>query len=261
MAEHRPRRRFGQHFLHDPRIIERIVGAVEPTPGQTIVEIGPGHGALTATLLGRGGRVFALEIDRDLCASLEVKFAACRGFSLVNADALRFDFREAAGDGRLRIVGNLPYNISTPLLFHLLAHPGHLDDLHLMLQREVAERMVAEPRSRRYGRLSVMVQSVASAQALFHIGPGAFKPAPRVSSTFVRLVAHRQAPVTISDREAFAALVRHLFSQRRKTLKTSLRGRLSAQAIHAVGLDPAARPETLDLQGFASLAEALSRCG
>ena len=258
---HRVRRRFGQHFLHDAAIIERIVAAVDPRPGQTMVEIGPGRGALTLPLLRRCGALTAVEIDRDLCERLRRDSHGAGMLHLVNEDALSFDFGALAGSRRLRIVGNLPYNISTPLLFRLLGQMRHIEDVHCTLQREVAERIEAAPGSKQYGRLSVMVQLDCAVECLFPIGAGAFRPRPQVDSTFLRLEARREAPVAVADRSIFAGLVRHLFSRRRKTLKSSLRGCLDAARIAQAGCDPAARPETLAIADFARLADEVAASG
>ena len=257
----RPRRRFGQHFLHDAGVIERIVTAMDPRPGQTVVEIGPGRGALTLPLLRRFGELTAVEIDRDLCEHLQ---RDCRGIGklrLVNEDALTFDFGALAGVRRLRVIGNLPYNISTPLLFRLLAQIRHIADVHCTLQREVAERIVAAPGTKHYGRLSVMVQLDCAAERLFSISAGAFRPRPQIDSTFLRLEAHREAPVTVADRVTFGRLVRHLFSRRRKTLRSSLRGFLDEASIARAGCDPAVRPEALAIADFARLAEEVAISG
>ena len=251
----RVRRRFGQHFLHDAAVIERIVAAVDPRPGQAMVEIGPGRGALTPGLLRRCGALTAVEIDRDLCEHLRRDFSGAEALRLINGDALAFDFGTLAGTRRLRVVGNLPYNISTPLLFHLLGQSRHIDDVHCTLQREVAERIAAAPGSKHYGRLSVMAQLDCAVERLFPIGAAAFRPRPRVDSTFLRLEVHRDRPVTVADRATFAGLVRHLFSRRRKTLRSSLRGYLDATHILRAGCDPTARPETLAVADFARLAD------
>ena len=259
---HRARRRYGQHFLHDPRVVERIVDAIDPRPGQPLLEIGPGLGALTAPLLDRAGELVAVEVDRDLCEQLSRTFEDRRELSLINADALRLDLSSLAGRGEpIRIAGNLPYNISTPLLFHLLEQAGHIHDMHFMLQREVAERMAAGPGSKTYGRLSVMVQVTCTVERLFHIGPGAFRPPPKVHSTLVRLVVLPTPRVEPAHRPAFDWVVSHLFSHRRKTLRASLRGRLEAPALRGAGVDPSLRPESLDLAAFARLAVALESVG
>lgn len=258
MHTHRARKRFGQHFLHDPSVVARIVRTIGAKPGDRMVEIGPGLGALTGALLERCANLHVVELDRDLAAKLEAEHAGEGGLRVHASDALRFDFRRLAGDGeRLRIVGNLPYNVSTPLLFHLLAQASVIDDMHFMLQREVVERLVAEPGSKNYGRLTVMVGLECESEKLFEVGAGAFRPAPRVTSAFVRLRVRRQPVVELADRAAFASLVAHLFSRRRKTLRNSLRGQLGESSLADLGIDANARPETLDLAAFAALANAV----
>ncbi|HHO69611.1 MAG TPA: 16S rRNA (adenine(1518)-N(6)/adenine(1519)-N(6))-dimethyltransferase RsmA, partial [Gammaproteobacteria bacterium] len=192
---HRARKRFGQNFLHDPAVIQRIVAAVAPAPGQHLVEIGPGQGAITRPLLAACGELDVVELDRDLIEPLARRLADVGTLRIHNADALRFDFCGLAGDAGLRVVGNLPYNISTPLLFHLLAQAGCIEDMHFMLQKEVVARMAAAPGGGDYGRLSVMIQYHCEVTPLFGIGPGAFRPAPKVESAFVRLVPHPRPPV------------------------------------------------------------------
>lgn len=255
MPVHLARKRFGQNFLHDPAVIARIVAAIDAHPGEDLVEIGPGRGALTLPLLAACGRLQAVELDRDLLAPLQA--AAAGGGELIvhNRDALRLDFCALRqGERRLRIVGNLPYNISTPLLFHLLEQATCIADMHFMLQQEVVERMAAAPGATAYGRLSVMLQYRCTVTPLFTIGPGAFRPAPKVESAFVRLVPHTVAPVTVRDERRFALLVRQAFSQRRKTLRNTLKGLLDTEAIAAAGIDPQIRAEQLDLAAFARLA-------
>ncbi|MGD2055693.1 MAG: 16S rRNA (adenine(1518)-N(6)/adenine(1519)-N(6))-dimethyltransferase RsmA [Gammaproteobacteria bacterium] len=251
---HRPRKRFGQHFLHDPAVIERIVTAIHPRPADTLVEIGPGRGAITIPLLRAADRLHVVELDRDLIEPLR---GLCRksGELIVHSgDALRFDFCRLAGTARLRITGNLPYNISTPLLFHLLASSHCIEDMHFMLQKEVVQRIAAGPGSTRYGRLSVMLQYHCEVTPLFNIGAGAFQPPPRVESAFVRLIPHREPPVEVVDETMLAAVVRRAFAQRRKTLRNALRGLIGEQQIRALGIDPAARAEMLGIGEFAALA-------
>lgn len=251
---HVPRKRFGQHFLHDPAWIGRIVQAVEPRGDDLMVEIGPGQGALTAPLLERLKELHAVELDRDLAAQLRQRFPADR-LILHGADALEFDFAGLAAPPRLlRIVGNLPYNISTPLLFKLLEQRHAITDMHFMLQREVVERMAAEPGSKRYGRLTVMLSLHATIEPLFDIGPGAFKPPPRVWSSVVRLVPRPHPLAEISDSDIFARVVASVFSQRRKTLANGLKGWLTKEQIQSLDLDPSVRGETLAPGSFAALA-------
>ena len=249
------RKRFGQHFLHDPSVLERIVTAVGPHPGDALVEIGPGRGALTASLLHSHCRTFdAVEIDRALAALLRERFAAEPRFTLHEADALRFDYAALAAErGRLRVVGNLPYNISTPLLFHLLQSAPAIIDMHVMLQREVIERMAAGPGDLAYGRLSVMLAPWVSVEPLFEVGPGAFQPPPRVWSAVARLTVRPAPRFVVHPR--FAALVAAAFSHRRKTLRNALRGQVTAAQIERCGVDPGARPETLAPETFNALAQ------
>ena len=254
---HRPRKRFGQNFLHDPAVIQRIVDAIHPVPGQALVEIGPGEGALSRELLPRLGALDVVELDRDLVPRLQ---STCEGLGelrIHQADALQFDFCQLSpGPGQLRVVGNLPYNISTPLLFHLLDNSACIRDMHFMLQKEVVERITARPGSGQYGRLSVMLQYHCATEMLFTVGPGAFRPAPKVESAVVRLTPHASPPVE-TDPEKLARLVRAAFAQRRKTLRNNLRGLLDTAAIEAAGIDPGLRPERLSLEDFARLANAL----
>lgn len=248
------RKRFGQHFLHDRGVLERIVSAIDPRPDQSLVEIGPGRGALTELLAGKCRTLDAVEIDRDLAAWLRQRYAGASGFQLHEADALEFDFAALARlrGARLRVIGNLPYNISTPLLFHVAAAHEHIDDLHVMLQKEVIERIVAAPGSGEYGRLTVMLAPWIEARHLFDVGPGAFTPAPRVWSAVARLRVHREPAFAVP--RAYARTVSAAFSQRRKTLRNALRSLLDIKAITDAGIDPGVRPETLSPAQFAALA-------
>ncbi len=241
-------------------MIRRIVTAIAPRPEQCLVEIGPGQGAITLPLLKAAGRLQVIEMDRDLVGPLADRCAPAGELIVHNQDALRTDFCALRnGHARIRVVGNLPYNISTPLLFHLLAQAGCIEDMHFMLQREVVDRMCAAPASRARGRLSVMVQYHCRPERLFGIGPGAFRPPPRVESAFVRLLPHRTPPVAVDDYRTFEALVRQAFSHRRKTLANALKGLLTATQIEAAGVDPGARAERLDLAAFAALANGAYR--
>jgi 16S rRNA (adenine1518-N6/adenine1519-N6)-dimethyltransferase len=251
----RARKRFGQHFLHDPAVLRRIVDAIDPRPGERLVEIGPGRGALTLPLLERCRRLEVIEIDRDLAPLLAGR-AAGRGELVVHeADALEVDFAALRGGGaKLRVCGNLPYNISTPLLFHLLDARAAIADMHFMLQKEVVDRIVAPPGGRTYGRLTVMLAAACAATALFRVGRGAFQPPPAVDSAVVRLVPHAADPFPLPDPERFARLVATAFSMRRKTLGNSLRGLVDAAQFRAAGIDAGRRPETLAPAEFARLA-------
>ena len=252
------RKRFGQHFLHDPTVLERIVSALGPRRGDRIVEIGPGGGALTQLLLESGSDALdAVEIDRDLAGVLRDRFASYPGFTLHQGDALAFDFAALARlrSGPLRVVGNLPYNISTPLLFHLLANAASIQDMHVMLQREVADRIAAAPGDAAYGRLTIMLAPWVSVEQLFEVGPGAFRPPPKVWSTVIRLSVRPQPSFPVSPH--FAQVVAAAFSHRRKTLRNALRSLVSREQIEAAALDPGVRPETLAPEAFNTLARQL----
>jgi 16S rRNA (adenine1518-N6/adenine1519-N6)-dimethyltransferase len=249
------RKRFGQHFLHDPGVIARILDAVAPVPGERVVEVGPGRGALTWGLLARAARLDAIEIDRDLAAALLRDPRAQRGLRVLTENVLDADFVGLRGDGPpLRIVGNLPYNISTPLLFHLLQQRAAIHDMHFMLQKEVVDRMSAAPGGKEYGRLTVMLAAYAEVDALFDVGPGAFKPPPRVWSAVVRLRPHALPRFEFGSDRALKMLVTAAFSARRKTLRNGVKEFLSAVAIEACGIDPGCRPETLRPAEFGMLA-------
>jgi len=251
---HTPRKRFGQNFLHDPGVIRRILDAIDPRPEDHLVEIGPGQGAITQGLIERAGALDAVELDRDLIGALEERFAD-KGLCIHSADALKFDFCALAEDGRpLRIVGNLPYNISTPLLFHLLDQAACIRDLHVMLQKEVVDRMAAPPGSKVYGRLSVALQARCRVTPLFDIGPGAFNPPPKVESSFVRLTPYDELPFPIEDVAVFDQVLIRAFGQRRKTLRNALKGLLEADAIVGLGIDPGQRAEQIDVAGFVAIA-------
>ena len=239
-TSHRPRKRFGQHFLHDPRVLARIVDAVAPVPSDFLVEIGPGEGALTAPLLERAGKLEAIEVDRDLAAELAARFPPFK-LTVHCADALEFDF--ARFPPGLRVVGNLPYNISTPLLFHLARYASRVRDMHFMLQLELVERMVAEPSTAEYGRLSVALQARFAMEKLFKVAKGAFRPPPKVESAVVRLVPLAK-PLHVDEE-----LLRRAFSARRKQLRNALPGVDFARA----GIDPQLRPENLSPQDYARI--------
>ena len=253
MSTHKPRKRFGQHFLHDWNIIEKIIDAVNPQPGQTIVEIGPGLGALTLPLLDRIGELHVVELDRDLAKIISEQCKNIGKLYLHNVDALDFDFCKLA-EKNIRVIGNLPYNISTPLIFHLLDQLRCISDMVFMLQEEVVDRMNADPGTRTYGRLSVMVQAQCRVQKLFHVAPGSFNPPPKVESAIVKLEPHKISVADIKNQDAFKTIVRESFNQRRKTLRNALKNFLDAKQIESLGIDPGLRPEQLTIQQFASLA-------
>jgi len=251
VTEHRARKRFGQNFLTDPNIIRKIVDAITPRDGDTVVEIGPGLGALTEPLLARLPRLHVVEIDRDLIARLKTAHPPER-LVIHEGDALEFDFGEL-GSG-LKVVGNLPYNISTPLLFHLARFADKVREMTFMLQKEVVMRMVAEPGSADYGRLSVMLQYRFSMLRLFDVPPGAFRPAPKVTSAIVRMVPKPASALDAVDEDLLGELVSAAFGQRRKTLRNTLKGLLPEAEITATGIDPGLRGEKLTLEAFVRLA-------
>ena len=252
-----PRKRFGQHFLHDRAVIRRIVDAMAPKPGELVLEIGPGRGALTFPLLARGCELHAVEIDRDLAARLRAHGPRHANLVVHEADALELDLtRIAVPPRRFRVIGNLPYNISTPLVFRLLATLPRIADMHLMLQKEVVDRMISSPGTRAYGRLSVMVQLDCEAECVIRVGSGAFAPAPRVESAVVRLRPRRGTALDPAGRDRFGAIVRSCFSSRRKTLRNALRGLCDERMIAAAGLDPQVRPQVLTIDEFVALAHA-----
>ena len=245
------RARLGQHFLRDPKYVSRAIDAIAPRPGEAIVEIGPGRGALTGPLLAAAGALDVIEIDRGLAQGLP----PAAGLRVHVGDALSWPLDDLAGTGRrLRVAGNLPYYLSTPLLFRLFEQVDCIADMHLMLQREVVDRMTASPGTPAYGRLSLMVRCHAEAESLFEVPPGAFRPPPRVWSAFVRLRPHRIPPV--KDVAGVRRIVTRAFSHRRKRLANALAGVLDPETIRACGIDPGRRPGTLDLAEFEALANA-----
>jgi 16S rRNA (adenine1518-N6/adenine1519-N6)-dimethyltransferase len=255
------KKHLGQNFLHERGVIERIVQAIDPKPGDAIVEIGPGQGALTFPLLDRHGALTAIEFDRDLHAPLQAAARAHGELELIEGDVLGVDFGALAsrlGVEKIRLVGNLPYNLSSPILFHALDHAAAIRDMHFMLQKEVVERMAAPPGSKVYGRLSVMLQAYCTVAPLFTVPPGAFRPAPKVDSAVVRLLPRSAGSIGIHDHARFAAIVRAAFGQRRKTLRNALAGTLDADAIAAAGLDPGARAERLSVADFVRMANLAS---
>ncbi len=254
-TRHPPRKRFGQHFLVDRHYIDRIVAALDPQPGDTLVEIGPGLGALTGPLLERVERLTVIEIDRDLAAHLAATYPAER-LMLRTADALEFDYGSLGPD--LRIVGNLPYNISSPLLFRLALYDAVVRDITVMLQKEVVERMAAAPATPEYGRLSVMLQVRFRIERLLTVPPGAFRPPPKVESAVVRLTPLRDARPDLADEALFARIVAAAFGQRRKTLRNALKTLADEATLERAGIPPGARGETLSVADFVRLANALA---
>ena len=254
MTEPPPRKRFGQHFLHDRNIIDKIIAAVEPETDQHFVEIGPGRGALTRPLLARVAQLDVIEIDRDLASRLEYELHDPR-VTVHRANALKFDLGTLdIRLGELRVVGNLPYNISSPLLFHLLGQARWLSDLHVMLQKEVVDRMTAEPGNRTYGRLTVALTARCRVQRLFDIKPGSFMPPPKVASSFVRVVPETERLARLHDEKAFDSLVTRAFSMRRKRIANALRGLVSEEQMASLQIDPDARAERLSVDDYIRLA-------
>lgn len=257
-AGHQARKRFGQNFLHDPGVIERIVRSINPRPDDAIVEIGPGLGALTEEILAVNPHLQVVELDRDLIPVLRTKFFNYPEFRIHEADALKFDFSQLVADRPLRIIGNLPYNISTPLIFHLLGQAGVVQDMHFMLQKEVVQRLAAVPGDNNYGRLGIMAQYFCKVQPLFEVGPGAFRPAPKVDSAIVRLVPHATLPHPAKDLSMLQAVVRTAFNARRKTLRKALGGLVSVAQLQSLGIDDGLRPENLALADYVAIADLLA---
>ncbi len=262
LPQHRARKRFGQNFLHDPGIIARIVRAAAPRPEQTLIEIGPGQGALTEPLLEAASRLTVIEIDRDLAAALRTRFADNPGFHLIEQDVLKVNFAELTTQpASLRIVGNLPYNISTPLLFHLLGYRELIADMLFMLQLEVVDRMAALPGHPDYGRLSVMMQYHCKVEKLFTVPPGAFTPQPKVESAIVKLTPSRPLPHPARNPETLGRVVRTAFSQRRKTLRNTLKTLLPADQLDILGLDLNLRPENVGLRDYVRISDLVDQHG
>jgi 16S rRNA (adenine1518-N6/adenine1519-N6)-dimethyltransferase len=248
------KKHLGQHFLHEQGIIRKIVQAVDPQPGDTLVEIGPGQGAITFPLLDRHGALTVIEFDRDLIAPLTAAAKPHGDLTIVQGDVLGVDFTALAAGREIRLVGNLPYNLSSPILFHALDHANAIRDMHFMLQKEVVDRMAAEPGSKVYGRLSVILQAYCRVVPLFKVPPGAFKPPPKVDSAVVRMVPRAAGEIAVQDRRRFEHVVRAAFGQRRKTLRNALNGVADTALIEAAGLRPDARAEQIDVAGFVRLA-------
>ena len=254
----RARKRFGQHFLADESVISQMVSAIHPRRGEQLVEIGPGRGALTEALLDSAAELVAIELDRDLLPLLQKRFRERGNFRVLNGDALNFDYTSLAQPGKpLRIVGNLPYNISTPLIFHLLGFAEQIQDMYFMLQLEVVNRLAARPGNKNWGRLGIMAQYHCQVESLFEVAPHAFAPPPKVRSGVVRLRPHTGSGNDNQRRDRLQAVVRAAFSQRRKTLRNSLRDLVSVQQLQGLGISPSARAETLDLQQFLALSDLL----
>lgn len=258
-AEHQARKRFGQNFLHDQHIIDRIVKEISPQKDQHLLEIGPGQGALTQQLAESGARLDCIELDRDLTAHLNQQYRNHDNVQIHQHDILKFDLNELIDDSKpLRIIGNLPYNISTPVLFHLLKYHQHIEDMSFMLQLEVVERMSAGVGDKNYGRLSLMLQYFCQAEKLFDVPPQAFHPQPKVNSAIVRLTPYRKPPIPANDIECLNLVVRTAFNQRRKTLKNSLKTLISEEALEELAIDIKLRPENLSLKNYVNITNSLS---
>ena len=255
---HHARKRFGQNFLHDRHWIERIARSIDPKPGDELIEIGPGQAALTREVVSLAGHETAVEIDRDLAAFLRTQFTP-EELTLIEADALTLDWKTVLPGKRLRVLGNLPYNISSPLLFALLPAAGRIIDQHFMLQKEVVDRMTAVPGSKTYGRLSVMLQYRYVMHKLFDVPPGAFTPAPKVTSSIVRMVPKPEGKLLPVDWNVFSALVAAAFQQRRKTMRNAISDFLDEEGFSEAGVPSTARAETLDVEAFVRLANAAAR--
>ncbi len=256
-AGHQARKRFGQNFLHDRGVIDRIVGAINPKPEDNLLEIGPGMGALSEPLLEACPSLQMIELDRDLIPGLRAQFFRYPELTIHEGDALRFDYRAIAGKGPLRAVGNLPYNIATPLIFRLLEFGDVIRDMHFMLQKEVVERMAAAPGESQWGRLAIMTQYRCRVQPLFTVGAGAFSPAPKVESAIVRLVPHDRITDPAHDTELLAKVVRTAFNARRKTLRKALAPLFGDDDWPRLGIDPTLRPQNLTLADYVMLANDL----
>ncbi|MCL6415411.1 16S rRNA (adenine(1518)-N(6)/adenine(1519)-N(6))-dimethyltransferase RsmA [Aestuariirhabdus sp. Z084] len=257
--EHRARKRFGQNFLHDAGVINRIIRAIAPKSSDHLVEIGPGQGALTRDLVDSGARLDVVELDQDLVPLLLANFSLKDNFHLHQGDALRFDFSQLQQQGeKLRVIGNLPYNISTPLMFHLLSYQDLIEDMHFMLQKEVVDRLAAGPGDKHYGRLGIMVQYYCQVDSLFPVGSGAFNPAPKVESAIVRLRPYKERPHMAQDVKQLETVVRTAFTQRRKTLRNALKSLITADSIESLGIDAASRPERITLAEFVAISDHIS---
>jgi 16S rRNA (adenine1518-N6/adenine1519-N6)-dimethyltransferase len=255
--EHQARKRFGQHFLRDQRIIQQIVAAIAPQPGQNLLEIGPGLGALTLPVLQISGSLAAIEVDRDVIPLLQESAKDTGDLLIYQKDVLNFDLSVAAtGKHQLRVFGNLPYNISTPLLFHLIKFIPYISDMHFMLQKEVAERLASTPGKKSYSRLSVMAQYHYQIQQLIDVPPHAFKPAPRVDSRVIRMIPYKIAPYPANDYTRFETIVKQAFGQRRKTLRNSLSGLkqpIPEEVWSKLHIDPQQRAENLSVEDYVKL--------
>ncbi|MBU3823621.1 MAG: 16S rRNA (adenine(1518)-N(6)/adenine(1519)-N(6))-dimethyltransferase RsmA [Candidatus Oceanisphaera merdipullorum] len=256
---HKARKRFGQNFLHDDYVIDQIVDAIYPTDDFTMVEIGPGLGALTGPVCSRIQRLNVVELDRDLAARLATHPILKDKLNIHQADAMKFDFTQLLEPGKkMKIFGNLPYNISTQLMFHLFEFAAHVQDMHFMLQKEVVNRLAAGPGSKTYGRLSVMAQYYCQVVPVLEVGPEAFQPAPKVNSAVVKLLPYEVPPFVAHDIACLSQVTADAFGKRRKTIRNSLSHLFNIEQLTELGLDPGARPEQLTLAQYVTLANALA---
>jgi 16S rRNA (adenine1518-N6/adenine1519-N6)-dimethyltransferase len=257
---HKARKRFGQNFLHDSHVIDKIIASIAPKPEQHLVEIGPGRGAITEPLLAAtNGHLDVIELDRDLIPILRTQFFRAEALTIHEADAMQFDFESLHVDDRpLRLVGNLPYNISTPLMFHLLSYAPIISDMHFMLQKEVVERLCAAPGDKAYGRLGIMMQYRCETRYLFTVPPGSFDPAPKVDSAIVRLTPRKEIKHPAKNFDVFEKIVKAAFAQRRKTLRNNLKGLVDDAQLTSIDVDPSARAETLSIKTFIDIANLIS---
>jgi len=255
----RPRKRFGQHFLHDPNIIRKIIDAIQPRSHDLFVEVGPGRGAITRPLAEAVKRLDVIEIDRDLAAALKDQNSH-GNVTVYRADVMNFAFETLVQPGeKLRLAGNLPYNISSPLLFYLLDSSHLFEDIHVMLQKEVVDRMAAPPGNKTYGRLTIMLGCYMQIESLFDVPPTAFSPPPKVTSSVVRLRPLPENVYEISDHARLSSLVAEAFSQRRKTLRNALKASVTEEELVAAGMDPQARPECATIANYVELANQIAR--
>ncbi len=256
----RARKRFGQHFLQDTGVIDRILTEFAPDKTQSIVEIGPGLGALTLPLLRQTETLKVVELDRDVIPVLQKAAEGVGHLQIYQADVLDFDFHQCQqGDQALRLLGNLPYNISTPLLFHLFTQLDCIADMYFMLQKEVVDRMAAKPGNKAYGRLSVMVQYFCEAKNLFDVPPEVFSPPPKVMSAVVRLLPYQNKPYVAQDENLFSDIVRTAFNQRRKTIANSLKGKVTAEQLEMVNINTKSRAENLSVEDYVNLSNLIKQ--
>lgn len=255
---HQAKKRFGQNFLHDDAVISRIVDAIDPSSGENLVEIGPGLGALTEPVIERAGDISVVELDRDLAHRLRHHPFIAKNLTIYETDALNFDFSTLATEKPLRIFGNLPYNISTPLIFHLLSFKDAVVDMHFMLQKEVVNRMAAGPNNKAYGRLSIMCQYYCQVMPVMEIGPEAFQPPPKVDSAIVRLIPHTEIKYPAKDIKWLSRVTREAFNQRRKTIRNSFKKLVSVEQLESLGINPGLRPENLSLKDYIDVANFLA---